>query len=108
MNTLEGPANILGGLPVFARCWFSRGDGWTTDDDCGVTSLHWLKRDGTAGKELSQTIINRLDKKHPYWEAGVCEQVVDHYHYTRESQNDDASTSLGPLAVPRAHGCFPT
>lgn len=99
MNKLEGPAQILGGLPVFARCWFTRGDGWTTDDDCGAESLHWLKRDGTAGKELSQTILDRLEKKHQYWEADVCEQVVDHYHYTRESQSDDASPSIELVAL---------
>jgi hypothetical protein len=86
MNRLEGAAQILGGLPVFARCWFSRGHG-LDDDDCGVDSMHWLKRDGTAGAELPQSVIDRLDKKQPYWEADVCEQVVESYHYAKEADS---------------------
>lgn len=77
--TLRGPATILGGLPVFAVCWYTRGDGWSTDDDCGVEALYWLRRDGTPGKELPQKIIDRLEKV-PFWEADVCEMVCDHYH----------------------------
>lgn len=80
---LSGPATILGGLPVFAECWYTRGDGLTTDDDCGVEALYWLRRNGTKGKELPQSIMDRLDKT-PYWEAGVCEMVCDHYHCERE------------------------
>lgn len=83
MRTLSGPATILGGLPVFAVCWFTRGDGWTQDDDCGVEGLYWLRRDGSKGKELPQSVLDRLEKV-SFWEAGVCEMVCDHYHERQE------------------------
>lgn len=73
----EGPATVLGGLPVWAEVWFSRGDGWTTDDDAGVDQLYWLKRDGTKGKPLSQKIMDRIEKE-DYWECDVIDKVSDY------------------------------
>jgi hypothetical protein len=76
----EGPCTILGGLPVWACCWYTRGDGYSSDDDAGVDTLHWKKADGTKGKEVSQKIYDRLDKI-DYWEADVTEQVFDYLAY---------------------------
>lgn len=76
-----GPATILGGLPVWAEVWFSRGDGWMTDDDAGVDSLHWLKRDGTKGAEVSQKVYDRVEAKDPYWECDVTQAVSEHLAY---------------------------
>jgi hypothetical protein len=73
----EGPCTVLGGLPLIAEVWFTRGDGWTIDDDAGVDALYWQKRDGTKGKEVSQKIYDRLDEIN-YWECEVIEQVSDH------------------------------
>lgn len=70
------PATILGGLPVIADVWFSRGDGWMTDDDAGVNAIYWEKRDGTCGKEVSAKVYARLDKT-DYWQAYVTEQASD-------------------------------
>lgn len=74
----EGPCTVLGGLPMWAVCWYTRGDGWETDDDCGVTSLHWQKRDGSKGAEVSQKIYDRLEKADPYWESPVVDAVSEH------------------------------
>ena len=73
-----GPCTVLGGLPLWAECWYSRGDGWTCYDDAGVDSLHWLKRDGTKGKEISQRMYDRIEKRDQYWEGHVIEQIDDY------------------------------
>lgn len=77
----EGPATILGGLPVIAEVWFTRGDGWMTDDDAGVDALYWVKRDGTKGKEVPKSVYDRLEKSDPYWHCEVTDQVSEHLAY---------------------------
>lgn len=74
----EGPATILGGLPVIAEVSYYRGDGWSTDDDAEVDALYWRKRDGSKGKPLPQHIIDRAEAKDPYWHCDVIEAVSDH------------------------------
>lgn len=96
----EGPATILGGLPVWAEVWYTRGDGWTTDDDCGVSHIFWLKRDGTKGKEVSQKIYDRLDKI-DYWESDVCDKVFEHLAYLEWIEKNEQtyitlSSNTGP------------
>jgi hypothetical protein len=83
----EGPATILGGLPVIAEVWYTRGDGWTTDDDAGVDKIYWQKRDGSKGKEISQKIYDRLDKL-DYWESDVCDAVFDHLAYEQHKEEN--------------------
>lgn len=81
-----GPATIFGGLPIWAEVSFTRGDGYSTDDDADVTSVHWLRRDGSKGKEVSQRIYDRLDTI-DYWQCDVTEQVSDylaHLQYCRD------------------------
>ncbi len=73
----SGPATILGGLPIIADVWFTRGDGYSSDDDAGVDAIYWRKRDGSKGKEVSQKIYDRLDKI-DYWECAVVDAVSDH------------------------------
>lgn len=80
------PVTILGGLPVIAEVWFSRGDGWMTDDDAGVDALYWQRRDGTKGKELPQSVMDRLDKSDDYWQATVTEQASDWLAYADEEE----------------------
>jgi hypothetical protein len=77
----EGPATVLGGLPVIAEVWWTRGDGWTTDDDAGVDEVFWRKRDGSKGAPFSEKMMDKLDAKDPYWESNVIEQVSDHLAY---------------------------
>jgi hypothetical protein len=77
----EAQVSILGGLPVIAQVTFTRGDGWTTDDDAEVYHLYWAKRDGTKGKEVSQKIYEKLEKRDPYWQVSVTEQVSDALAY---------------------------
>jgi hypothetical protein len=92
----EGPATILGGLPVIAEVWFTRGDGWSTDDDAGVSALYWRKKDGTKGKELSQKILDRAEAKDPYWECDVVEAVSEHLAYEQwvREHPDEAKAML--------------
>lgn len=81
-----GPATVLGGLPVIAEITFTRGDGWTTDDDAEVDCLYWQKRDGSKGEPLSEKIMARIEKE-DYWECAVIESVSDylaHEQYERE------------------------
>lgn len=78
-----GPSSILGGLPVWAEVSFTRGDGWTTDDDAEVDALYWLKRDGTKGSPLPEHMYDRLEAKDPYWQCDVIEKVTDHLAYER-------------------------
>lgn len=89
MRTLQGPARILGGLPVWAICWYTLGDGWSEDDDAGVDSLYWLKRDGTKGAPLSKKILDRLDRTNPHWECDVCDQVFDDHAEAHSQKSED-------------------
>ncbi len=92
----EGPATILGGLPVIAEVWFTRGDGWATDDDAGVTALYWVKKDGTKGKEVPESIYERCAKADDYWECDVIDAVSDHIAYEqwcRENPEEAAKFS---------------
>lgn len=95
---MEGPATILGGLPVIAEVWYTRGDGYSTDDDCGVDALYWQKRDGSKGAPLPQKIWDRLDKI-DYWEADVCEAVFDYLSYQKwcEEHPEEAENTVFKL-----------
>lgn len=90
----SGPASILGGLPVIADVWYTRGDGWTTDDDAGVDCLYWMKRDGSKGKPLPEHMYDRLHKSDPYWECDVVEAVTDHLCYEQWEREQ-----IGALAM---------
>ncbi len=87
----EVPVTILGGLPVIADVWFSRGDGWMTDDDAGVNALYWRKKDGSKGAPVSQAILGRLDKM-AHWEADVTEQASEWLAY--ESRDEGAPAGV--------------
>ena len=85
---------MLGGLPVIAEVWFSRGDGWRTDDDAGVDALYWQKRDGSKGAPLSQKIMDRIEKQ-DYWECDVIDQVSDYLAYgDRDEPEQNVSFEL--------------
>jgi hypothetical protein len=78
-----GPATVLGGLPVVADVWFS-GPDYYGEYDCGVNALYWMKRDGSKGKELSQRVMDRIEKRDPYWDANVTEQVSVYLAYGQD------------------------
>lgn len=67
------PVTVLGGLPVIADVWFS-GPDYEGEYDAGVDALYWMKRDGSRGKELSQKVMDRIEKQ-SYWDAYVTEQA---------------------------------
>jgi len=78
----RAPVTVMGGLPLIADVWFTRGDGYSTDDDGGVDALYWCKRDGTAGKEISEAMYERISKRDEWWEAHVTEQASDWLAYS--------------------------
>src|SRR5688572_5571189 len=77
----EGPATILGGLPVIAEVWFTRGDGWTTT--LGWTSSTGASATARRGRRSRSTSSDRCEAKDPYWEADVTEQVSEHLAFER-------------------------
>lgn len=75
-------ASILGGLPVIAEISFGKdsdtpngpGEYWSE-----VDALYWCKRDGTAGKPISDRLWERAEKYDPYFCAlieGVCDELA--------------------------------
>lgn len=76
------PTTILGGLPVIAEISFGKdadtpngaGEHWSE-----VGAIYWRKRDGSAGKEISESIRDRAEKYDPYFcnlVEGVCEELA--------------------------------
>lgn len=81
----SGPGSILGGLPVIADVWFSRGDGWMTDDDAGVDCIYWMKRDGSKGKPIPQHLRDRAEAYDPYF-CNLIDQVTDYLIHEDEDE----------------------
>lgn len=81
------PVTVLGGLPVIADVWFS-GPDYDGEYDAGVDGLYWRKADGTKGKELSQKVIDRIDKEQ-YWQAHVVEQANDWLSFSVPTHHRD-------------------
>lgn len=72
-----GPCTVLGGLPLWAECNGGY-DSFTGEYWSEVDSLHWQKRDGSKGAEISQKMYERIEKWDSYWQALVTEQVQDY------------------------------
>lgn len=70
------PVSILGGLPVIADVWFS-GPDYFGEYDCGVNAVYWQRKDGSQGREVSQSVYDRCDKYESYWRDYVTEQASD-------------------------------
>ena len=99
----EAQVSVLGGLPVIADVWFS-GPDYFGEYDAGVNALYWAKRDGTKGKEVSQKIYDKLDKRDPYWQADVTERVSEALAYedwiSRNGENGTTQLFLEQPANP--------
>ena len=91
---------MLGGLPAIADVWFTRGDGWMTDDDAGVDAIYWRKRDGSKGAEFSERMYERLEKHDEYWQAYVTEQVSEWLAYEQDEPTNEMIPFDLPLAAP--------
>lgn len=70
------PVIILGGLPVMAECVWTK-DYWG-EYDAHVEAMYWIKRNGTQGKEIPQSIIDRLERSDKYWESDVIQQAENY------------------------------
>jgi hypothetical protein len=87
----EGPCTVKGGMPLWAVC-----TGGIDDGPCGreywseVVSLHWLTSKGGKGKEITQAMMDSIEKYDQYWQAEVTEQVTDYLAYS-ERDNDMVS-----------------
>lgn len=75
--TIEGPSTMLGGLPIWLEVFYTRGDGWETDDDYDVTGVYWLKKDGTKGKHVPQHMIERAERLDDYWHVDAFDRMCD-------------------------------
>ncbi len=91
----EGPATILGGLPVIAVVSFGVDDSvngreyWSE-----VETLHWQKKDGSKGKEIPQHIRDRAEE-YDYGLCSVTEQVSDYLAYgDRDEPEENVSFDL--------------
>ena len=99
----EAQVSVLGGLPVIADVWFS-GPDYFGEYDAGVNALYWTRRDGTKGKEVSQKIYDKLDKRDSYWQANVTEQVSEALAYEEwENRPDDEKTVIQLFSEPPAN-----
>lgn len=96
----EAQVSVLGGLPVIADVWFS-GPDYFGEYDAGVNALYWAKRDGTKGKEVSQKIYDKLDKRDPYWQADVTERASEALAYEEwENRPDDEKEAIQLFSAP--------
>lgn len=66
MTSYTGPGTILGGLPIIATVRWTYDD-WTNEHDFEIESICWLKRNGEAGKPVSQSVLDRAEKHDPYF-----------------------------------------
>lgn len=90
---------VLGGLPLYAEVSWTRGDGWTIDDDADVEALYWLKRDGSKGAPVSQKIYDKLEESDPYWHVYVIEQVEEALAYEDWEEKQRLNPSTNPSIV---------
>lgn len=85
----EGPATILGGLPVIAYVSFGIDDGPNGRDYwASVEHIYWRKKDGTKGKEIPQHLRDRAEKYDPYF-ATIVEQINDYLAYQADPEKFD-------------------
>ena len=78
----EGPATILGGLPVWVEASAGVDDNPITGREywSEVDALYWLKKDGTKGSPIPQKVWDRAEE----YDYGFCttlEQLWDHLSY---------------------------
>ena len=70
-----GPGTILGGLPIIAEVSWGY-DGFFCEDWSSVETIYWRKRDGSAGKPVSQALLDRAERYDPYF-ATLIEQLTE-------------------------------
>lgn len=96
----EGSCTVKGGMPLWAVCIAGVDDGpngreyWSE-----VASLHWLKKDGTKGKEITQAMYASIEKYDEFWQAEVTEQVSEALAY-EEYQKKNGDDQNIPFDMP--------
>lgn len=96
-KVLEGPASILGGLPVWAECsvHVSPAGPWgPAEYDMELDDLFWQKKDGSKGGRIPDHIWESASQKDPYWQAYVTEAVSDYVAYGSENPFEDGVRAL--------------
>jgi hypothetical protein len=82
------PVTVKGGLPMIADVWFS-GPDYFGEYDSDVDDLYWQKKDGSKGKPISDKIMLDIQKKDPYYESYIIEQVNDWLGYNARDEQDN-------------------
>jgi hypothetical protein len=75
MASYTGPGTILGGLPIIADV--SWGTDWYGEGYAEIDAIYWRKRDGSKGKQISQTIFDRAEIYDSYF-SNLVEQLSEH------------------------------
>lgn len=86
MSTYHGAGTILGGLPIIAEV--SWGTDYWGEGYAEVEAIFWMKRDGTAGKPVSQKIWDRAEKYDAYFSCLV-EQLQEQFTYERYGPEEE-------------------
>ena len=84
-------ATILGGLPVIADISFGY-DAYSTEYWAEVDAIYWRKRDGAAGKEISQHLRDKAERYDPYF-SDLVERANEQLAY-EASENPEALFEL--------------
>lgn len=74
----EGPGEILGGLPVYAKLYACRD--YFGEVDVQVVSIHWVDKDGNPRGEISQKVYDKAEEYDPYF-SDLIYQVDEHLSY---------------------------
>ena len=98
----EGAGTILGGLPVIAVVESGKdadtpngpGEYWSE-----VISLHWVKRDGSKGKELPEKVRDRAEA-YDYGFCDLIEQVHEQLTYERYLKEQGERIAHHPTCSP--------
>jgi hypothetical protein len=86
----SGPGTILGGLPIIADAAF--GQDWDGEYWSEVEHIYWMKKDGSAGKEIPAHIRDRAEKYDPYFSC-LTEQISDHLAHEQSLKDHPESDS---------------
>ncbi len=78
MASYTGQGTILGGLPVIADVdW---GTDYWGEGYAEIEAIYWMKRDGSKGKPIPQSVFDRAEKYDNYF-SSLIEQLSENAAY---------------------------
>jgi hypothetical protein len=83
MALVRGETTILGGLPVImdVDCGY---DHWAGEGYSEVNAIYWRKRDGTAGKEIPESVYDRANK----YDWAFCDAIERLFDNRRDNEEE--------------------